>query len=430
MAAVDAVLIGAGHRGRNTFGRFARRYPERLRFVAVAEPDEGRREAFAAEHAIPAAARHGDWRSLLAGRPLAAAAVVATGDTLHVEPALAALERGLHVLLEKPIAPTPAECVRVVAAAEASQRILQIGHVLRFTAFYEKVKEILASGALGELTALDMKEHVSFWHFAHSYVRGKFRSRAVAAPLVLAKTCHDLDLLCWLAARSPLRVASFGSLQHFRSESAPPGAPARCHEGCPAQEDCPHDAVRFYLGPGEALARGWPWSDVSPDPSPGARRRALEQGPYGRCVYRCDNDVVDHQALAVEFEGGLTTTFAVHGMASEEKRTIRASGTRGELRGVLHDGVIEVTRHGRLGAERIEITGPGLLDHFGGDEGLVAHFADAVAAGPGAAVRTSGRVSLESHLLGFAAERARERGEVVDFAGFRREAEALAGAGR
>jgi predicted dehydrogenase len=429
MATVDAVLIGAGLRGRHTFGRFARSQPERLRFVAVAEPDAGRREAFAAEHGIAPAQRYEDWRALLAAAPAASAAIVATGDTAHVEPALAALAHGLHVLLEKPIAPTPGECVRVVEAAEASGRLLQIGHVLRFTAFYEKVREVLASGVLGELATIDMKEHVAFWHFAHSYVRGKFRSRAIAAPLLLAKTCHDLDLLCWFAGRSPRRVASFGSLQHFRPEAAPAGAPARCHEGCPVQAECPHDALRFYLGPEEALARAWPWSDVSPDPSREARRRALETGPYGRCVYRCDNDAVDHQALAVEFEGGLTATFAVHGMASEEKRTIRASGTRGELRGVLHDGVIELSRHGRLGVERIDLEAASVFDHFGGDDGLVAHFADAVAAGAGAEVRTSGRVSLESHLLGFAAERARESGVVVDFGAFRREAEALARSG-
>jgi predicted dehydrogenase len=420
MAAVDAVLIGAGLRGRHTFGAFARRHPERLRFVGVAEPDPGRRAAFAAEHRIAPAHCHADWRPLLAAPPAAQAAVVATGDTLHVEPALAALAGGFHLLLEKPIAPTPAECVHVVEAAEASGRILQIGHVLRFTAFYEKVKEVLASGVLGELSTIDMKEHVAYWHFTHSYVRGKFRSRAVAAPVVLAKTCHDLDLLCWFAERAPRRVASFGSLGHFRAESAPPGAPARCTDGCPVQAQCPHDAERFYLGPDDDLARSWPWLDVSPDPSRAARRRALETGPYGRCVYRCDNDAVDRQVLAVEFDGGLAATFAVHGTASEERRTIRVSGARGELRGVLHEGAIELSRHGRLGVERIELKSGGVLGHFGGDEGLCAHFADVVAAGAVAQVRTSGRISLASHLLGFAAERARESGAVVDCGAFER----------
>ena len=247
----------------------------------------------------------------------------------------------------------------------------------------------------------------------------------MAAPLLLAKACHDLDLLVWFADRAPARVASFGSLLHFRAEGAPPGATERCTDGCPAQESCPHDAVRFYLAPDERLARHWPWSDVSPDPSREARRRGLETGPYGRCVYRCDNDAVDHQVLAVEFAGGLTATFTVHGTASEEKRAIRISGTRGELRGLLHDGVIEVSRHGALGCERIEVASAGPLGHFGGDEGLVAHFADVVARGAREEVRTSGRVSLESHLLGFAAERARETGQVVELDAFRREVRAV-----
>jgi predicted dehydrogenase len=421
MAPIEAVLIGAGNRGRYVFGGFARRHPARLRIVAVAEPDAERRDAFAAEHAIGPERRFADWRELLARPALAPAAIVATSDTLHVEPALAALAHGHHVLLEKPIAPSPAECVRVVEAAEASGRLLQIGHVLRYTPFYERVHDVLRSGVLGELLTLDMKEHVAYWHFTHSYVRGKFRSRALAAPLVLAKTCHDMDLLVWFADRLPARVASFGSLLHLRADRAPAGAPGRCSEGCPVQPDCPHDAVRFYLDPDERTARMWPWTDLSADPSREARRRALEAGPYGRCVYRCDNDVVDHQVLIAEFEGGTTATFTVHGAASEEKRTIRVSGSRGELRGVLHDGVIEVTRHGRLGAERIETRGPGVLGHFGGDDGLIAHFVDVVERGAAGDVRTSGRVSLESHLLGFAAERARESGRVVDLEAFRAE---------
>jgi predicted dehydrogenase len=421
MAAVEAVLIGAGNRGRYVFGRYALRRPERLRIVAVAEPDAERRSVFAGEHAIPETRRFPDWRELLAAKTGAPVAIVATSDTMHVEPALAAFASGHHVLLEKPIAPTPAECVRVVEAAEASGRLLQIGHVLRYTAFYERVHEILAGGSLGDLVTIDMKEHVAYWHMTHSYVRGKFRNRAIAAPLLLAKTCHDMDLLVWFAGRAPARVASFGSLLHFRPEGAPPGAAARCTDGCVAQATCPHDAEKFYLAPDDRLARMWPWTDVSPDPTREARRRALETGPYGRCVYRCDNDAVDHQVLAVEFEGGLTATFTVHGSASDEKRTIRITGTRGELRGVLHDGVIELTRHGRPGTERIETKGPGVLGHFGGDEGLLHHFTDVVAREAHAEARTSGRVSLDSHLLGFAAERARETGAVVDLRAFRSE---------
>jgi predicted dehydrogenase len=318
--------------------------------------------------------------------------------------------------------------VRLVAAAERAGRMLQIGHVLRYTSFYSLVHEIVSSGRLGRLIHLDMKEHVAYWHMTHSYVRGKFRSRALAAPIVLAKTCHDLDLLSWFVGCAPARVASFGSLTHFRLQQAPAGAPARCTDGCPVQETCVHDAVRFYVQPGEEIARHWPWADVSPDPSAQARRSALASGPYGRCVYRCDNDVPDHQVIAIEFENGVTAGFALHGLASVEQRTLRISGTRGELRGVLHDGVIEVSRHGELGVERHRLEGS-VIDHFGGDVGLLDHFLDVVERGAAGEVRASGRVALESHLLGFAAEEARLSGRVVEMAAFRAAVEAEAKAG-
>ncbi len=418
MAAVEAVVVGGGIRGRFTYGAYALAHPDRLRVVAVAEPNEARRAAMAAEHRLAPARALRDWRELLERPALAPVAIVATGDSLHVAPALAALARGYHLLLEKPIALDAADCIRVVESAERAGRLLQIAHPLRYTAFYRRVHEIVSSGALGRPLAFDLKEHVAHWHMTHSYVRGKFRNREVAAPLLLAKACHDLDLLLWLSGRSPLRVASFGSLAHFRAERAPAGAPERCTDGCPVQADCPHDAAQFYLAPDEALARLWPWADLGLDPSREARRLALESGPYGRCVYHCDNDVVDHQVLAIELEDGATASFTVQGLATHERRTLRVSGSRGELRGVLQEGLLEVTRHGSSHTERQRIEGS-LLGHFGGDDGLLDHFTDRVARGADAPGLTSGRSALEGHLLGFAAEEARRSGGVVDVRAFR-----------
>lgn len=425
--AVTAVLIGAGHRGRFAYGGQALLHPERLRIVAVAEPDAARRDAMAREHALGAVALFGDWRELLAKPQLADAAVVATSDTLHVEPALTALARGYHLLLEKPIAPQPADCARVIGAAEKAGRILQVGHVLRFAAFYRRVHEIVASGRLGRLLQIALAEHVGAWHMAHSFVRGRFRNREIAAPILLAKSCHDLDLLLWLAQARPARVASFGHLSGYTEARAPAGAPERCTQGCPVQEGCAHDAVRFYLGPDERVASVWPWSDLSSDPSREARRRALETSPYGRCVYRCDNDALDHQLVAVEFEGGLSASFSLHGHAVHESRVLRLTGEEGELRGVLERGEIELSRKGSLASEREQIAGSA-LGHFGGDSGLVAHFADVVRRGALEEALTPAREALEGHLLGFAAERAREQARVVDFADYRREIAAAASA--
>ena len=169
---IDAVLLGAGLRGRHVYGRWARQHPDRLRIVAVAEPHDARREAIAREHGLSGDAVVRDWRELLARPRAADVAIVATSDTLHVEPALAAFAAGFHVLLEKPIAPDPADCVRVVEAAEASGRILQIGHVLRYAPFYVRAHELIAGGRIGRVLGIDMQENVAFWHYAHSYVRG------------------------------------------------------------------------------------------------------------------------------------------------------------------------------------------------------------------------------------------------------------------
>jgi len=421
LSAISVVLIGAGNRGRHVFGAYALRQPERMRVVAVAEPHAERRAAVAAEHRLAPAAVFDDWHALVAARPPADAAIIATGDTEHVDPALAALAAGYHLLLEKPIAPDPADCVRVVTAADRAERILQIGHVLRYTEFYARAHEIATSGRLGELQLIDMREHVAYWHMAHSYVRGKFRNRAVAAPFVLAKSCHDLDLMAWLAGSPPAQLSSFGSLGAYVPELAPAGVPERCSSACPVQAACPWDAERFYLGPDDRHARHWPWSDLSADPAREARARALAVSDYGRCVFRCDNDVVDHQVVSVAFQSGLVATLGVHGVASEERRTLRISGSRGELRGVLQTGKLEVTRHGAVGpVETIEIQASA-FGHSGGDQGLLDHFCSVVSRGALDEVRASGRVALESHLMGFAAERARREQSVVDMASYRAE---------
>jgi predicted dehydrogenase len=374
-----AVVIGAGLRGRHTYGAQALAYPDRLRVVGVAEPDPVRRAAMAGEHGLAPDACFDDWRPLFDAPRRADAAIVATSDTLHVGPALAALERGYHVLLEKPMAPDPVDCVRVVAAAERAGCILQISHVLRYAPLYARVAELLAERRLGRLVQLSLEEHVAGWHMAHSFVRGRFRKRSLAAPFLLAKSCHDLDLLCWFAGASPRRVASFGDLRGFRADAAPADAPERCTDGCPIQAECPYDAERFYLGPDENLASIWPWCDVSSDPS-------------------------------------------VHGHASRESRSLRIVGGRGELRGVLDEGWLEWSRPGAFEVQRFRFeTSP--IGHFGGDRGLFEHFCRAVELGSPDAVLASGRSALESHLLGFAAERAREHSEIVDLTEYRAEVE-------
>jgi len=420
---IEAVLVGAGDRGYDVMGRRALAHPDDLRFVAVAEPIPARLARFASAHAIPPERQYTGWKPMLAKGQMADAMVCATLDDQHVGPTLAALAAGYDVLLEKPMATTLADCVRVVRAAEKAGKLLQIAHVLRYTAFFSAIYEAVSAGRLGDLVTVTHHENVSYWHMAHSFVRGNWRNAAEQSPMILAKCCHDLDLLVWIIGRPVTHVQSFGSLSHYRADQAPhPGVPARCTDGCPVEETCPFYAPRFYLGD----YVGWPVSVISEDTSLAARREALVAGPYGRCVYRCDNDVVDHQTVNLQFEGGATAVLVMHGHSDEEGRAVRMDGTRGSLRGRFGHLGHKLTLSDHLTSRKERVKLPDAISgHGGGDDGLMEAFVRAMR-NPAQGALTTGRESLESHLLAFAAEESRLTGQVVEMAEFRRRAEALA----
>jgi predicted dehydrogenase len=422
---IEAIMVGAGNRGYFAYGPYALQHPDRIRFVAVAEPHDERRRRFAQAHSIPPERRFQTWQDLYARGQIARALVNCTPDRQHLDSTLPALELGYDVLLEKPMAHTLAGNVRLVQAAEQRGRLLLVCHVLRYTAFFAALHQIVASGRLGRIVTVEHRENVVYWHMAHSFVRGNWRDSRVESPMILAKCCHDLDILFWNLGPAA-RLNSFGSLIHFRPENAPPGAPARCTDGCPVADDCPFYAPRLYL----TDHTGWPVSVISEDPSLAARRRALETGPYGRCVYRCDNDVVDHQTVNLEFDSGATGVLFMHGHSHEESRTMRYDGTRATLRGRFGYGwgdSIEMHDHLTGRVERI-VPQAGDSGHGGGDAGVMAAFVralrgpDAAPAAAGSPLLTTSRESLESHLMAFAAEEARVNGSIVALDSFRRRA--------
>ncbi|HYN87969.1 MAG TPA: Gfo/Idh/MocA family oxidoreductase [Ardenticatenaceae bacterium] len=417
MRQITAVLAGAGQRGHYSYGPYALDRPDELRFVAVAEPNPVRRARFAAAHAIPPERQFASWEELLARGQIANACFNMTQDQSHHPSTVAALAAGYDVLLEKPMATRLADNVELVQAAERAGRLLQVCHVLRYTPFWSTLHEIIASGRLGEIITVEHRENVVYWHMAHSFVRGHWRNVAASSPMILAKCCHDFDLLCWNMGRPVRRLHSFGTLIHFRPEKAPPGATERCTDPCPAGDICPFDARRIYLD----RERGqWPISAISEDHSFDGRLHALQTGPYGRCVYKCDNDVVDHQTVNMEFEGGASVVLVMHGHSHEEGRTLRYDGSRATLRGSFtHRGEIEIHDHLTNRWERIPID-PGIGGHGGGDFGVVRAFLRALRGEERA--MTTAREALESHLLAFAAEESRLNGRVVDMDDFRRRA--------
>lgn len=408
------LVVGAGDRGTG-HARFALSRPDRARVVAVADPVDVRRERLAAEHGLAAADTMTDWRQAVERGRIADAVLICTQDRDHLEPALAFAAQGYHIMLEKPMAVDEASCRAIVDAVEKAGVILAVGHVLRYTPYTRALKGVLDSGRIGDIVSVQHLEPVGHWHQAHSYVRGNWRRADRATSMLMAKSCHDLDWLQYVVGEPLARVSSFGSLGHFTPANRPRGAADRCVE-CPVREDCAFDAVRFY---GERLTtgdHGWPLAVVLDTFSEEALDDALRTGPYGRCVYACDNDVVDHQVVAMEFAGGATATFTMTGFAEMANRQTRIFGTRGEIRG---DGRVLSVHDFRTGTdEEIDTLPAGAMTaaegHGGGDAGLMDSFVAAVAAEDPSLVLSGPRESLLSHLSVLAAEQARETRTVVD----------------
>ena len=412
MAPVSVVIIGAGERGAG-YARWVRRHPDRALVVGVAEPHEVRRARCAAGHGIPAQNVATDWTDLAGRARFADAVLICTQDRMHVEPAEAFAAAGYHILLEKPMAPDEAGCRRIVAAVEKAGVMLAVGHVMRYTPYTRAVRQVVGSGQLGDIMSVEHLEPVGFWHQAHSYVRGNWRRAGLAASMLLAKSCHDLDWLACILGRAPLRVASFGSLTHFTAANRPAGAADRC-VACPVEADCPYSAPRLYRGLLERGEHRWPLSAVIEDFTAAALEEALRDGPYGRCVYACDNDVVDHQVVALEFPGAATATFTMTAFTRAAGRATRLFGTRGELTG---DGQAIRIYDFLTRAEQLITPAPaGAMNaaegHGGGDAGLMDAFTAAVATGNRELIKSGPRESLASHLAVFAAERARLNGTV------------------
>ena len=294
---VRVAICGLGSRGKDTYAPISEVLPEQMVIAAVAEPIEEKREAVRLRYGIAEEMCFETGEEMFARERLADVALICTQDAMHVDHAVAALEKGYHLLLEKPIATTQADTEKILETAKRMNRSVVVCHVLRYAPFFETIFDAIDSGEIGELMCIQALENVGYWHQAHSFVRGNWRSEEESTFMLLAKCCHDLDYLVWLTGQRCARVSSFGSLRHVRKECAPEGAAARCTEGCAAKENCPYDAEKVYLTNKETgILHGnadWPCNILAQDPDEEKIRRAIEEGPYGRCVYACDNDVVD-----------------------------------------------------------------------------------------------------------------------------------------
>ncbi|MBK5113567.1 MAG: Gfo/Idh/MocA family oxidoreductase [Candidatus Heimdallarchaeota archaeon] len=454
---VTAVLVGAGTRGRDAYGAYALKYPSRLKFIAICDSDDEKRKIFQELHNIPDDYAFPTWNALFNAKigKIAQVAFICTPDRMHHEPAIEALELDYDLFLEKPIAPTLEECQDIAKCASAKNRIVQVGHVLRFTNYWQALKEFLATEKLGKIVHYDHSENVSYWHFGHSFVRGPYKNKEESTAIVLAKTCHDLDLIYWLMGEKPVDVYSHGELTHYKPENAPPKAPERCTDGCPIEDECPWYAPRLYLELEPVIRTGkyspsrfvrwiikrilksksflnfvaifskdikriknwdqFPVTHLTNDYSIEGRMKALKEGPYGLCIYKTGSDVPDHQVSTFNFPSGASVTLVMHGLSEHEGREFRIFGTKGVIRGVFRNSLelIEFIDFRNGDTETIYKKGLTISAHGGGDEGIMHAFTTVML---GERSREEGNLTdvlnaMESHFMGFAAEESRLTGK-------------------
>ncbi|MFK0242915.1 Gfo/Idh/MocA family protein [Microbacterium sp. NPDC090281] len=406
-------IIGAGSRGT---GYARRAVAEGATITAVVEPDPARRRVFLAEFAAQPVELFDTWEDVaVRAERVADAVVVATPDRLHAEPAIGLARAGYHLLLEKPIAPTEEESARIVAAAEDAGVMLAVCHVMRYSGYSRALKSLLDDGAIGNLVSVEHLEPIGWWHFAHSYVRGNWAREEDSGPMLLTKSSHDIDWLSYIVGLPAERVSSFGSLLHFRPENKPAEATARCLD-CPLQNSCAYSATKIYRGfLGDETFERWPLAVLTTDVSAAGVDRALRDGPYGRCVFDGQNDVVDHQVVNIEYRGGVTASFTVTAFTELDFRKTRLFGTAGSIEGdgrtlIVHDFArdekYEVVPESRGNASAAD-------GHGGADDALVHAFLEALRTGNRSGLLSGPAESLATHRIVWLAEEARKSNAVV-----------------
>lgn len=399
---VTAVILGYGNRGQ-FYASMSKSVPREWQIVGVAEPIDYRRADAAQRYALPSENVFTTWERVFDRPKFADVVVISTQDAMHTGPALRALEAGYDVLLEKPIAQTWDECQQILALARKQGRIVGVCHVLRYAPYFMMLRQVIQSGKLGAPITVQHMEPVWDQHFAHSFVRGPWRNKKESNPVILAKSCHDADMLYYMLDRKVTRVSAVGGLHWFRKEHAPAGAPAHCMDGCPAAASCTYFAPDVYVH-----KKRWGTGHiVTPDRSPEGILKELAKGQYGRCVYRCDNDVCDHMVTMLEFEGGATASFHLAGLAGAPGRRTRVSLERGWIEGDEERMTAWSFDANESYDWSVKDSGVSTGGHGGGDMRLVRDFCQAVANHDPARLTSNLEASMLSHQICLLAEESR-----------------------
>lgn len=410
---VTAITLGAGARG-NVYGNYGVQFPKELNIVGVAEPIPIRNERYAKKHNIPEENRFTTWEHVFERPKFADAIIITTPDDLHYGPCMKGLEMGYDILLEKPIAPTEEECRDILALAKKTGRIVAVCHVLRYAPYFIKLREMIQSGMIGELISIQHLEPIQHIHMAHSYVRGNWHNSQKTTPIILAKSCHDLDILRWMVGKPCKSISAYGSLKWFKAENAPEGSTNRCTDGCSVESECPYSALKIYH-----RDRAWTYVFDFPEDTSKHSDFILEQlktTNYGRCVYKMENDQPDHYITSMEFEDDITVNFSMEAFTSYHGRRTRVMGSHGDITGDMNEFIhtdFLTSKVTRWDSTVDDVSNYKNSGHGGGDWALATDWVRAVKKQDPSILTSTIDASIESHIMGFMAEKSRKTKQII-----------------
>lgn len=407
MGKVKVVVIGAGLRGTYAYTPYIYENTELCEIVGVVEPKKSRRDLFSQIYNVEKKYIFENIEDFFKCDKIADAVIITTNEDRHYEPVKLALEKGYNILLEKPMANSLDSLVHINELCEKHQdKVFMVCHVLRYTPFFSKLREIVESKKLGELISIQHNENIGYWHFAHSYTRGNWRNSSDTSPLILSKSCHDMDIILYLVGSNCKKISSFGSLKHFNKENFKENMGENCYD-CKVEECCPYSAKKIYIEDERDINNA-----VHINPTKKNITEILKKGPYGRCVYKCDNNVVDNMVNILEFNNGVTATFNLSAFTKECDRTIKLMFSHGEVGGSLMNNEIRVKKFGK-NEETIINPCNVTKGHVGGDISLIEDFIKVIDSNNTIHAKTTAKESIQSHIMAFAAEYSRVSEEVV-----------------
>ena len=393
-------VVGLGGRASAYLSALQELYPNEHQVVAVADPDPAKQARARNDYGLQDNQIFDTDLDLMEQPRLSDVAIVATQDKLHLRDIRGLLAKGYDLILEKPVATTLEELQEIAAVSKSfPDQMVAVCHVLRHTVFFGEIRRILESGRFGPVVSIQHNENIGYYHFAHSYVRGPWNNSETSGPLTLTKSCHDMDILLYLLENTHCQqISSYGALSIFNRDHYDPATMAPMCVDCPQNESCAFSAPKLYSS-GKIKSVVFDLSSVD------KVRKNLGTSPYGRCVYHCDNNVVDHQSTAIQFDNGVTATFSLSAFSAKVNRSLKIMCQFGEIRAIEKPYLIETTdfRTDETTVTELDIHDRG---HGGGDKAIVKDFMESYL--HGVPFNSTLEHAIESHAMALLAEESRK----------------------